>query len=117
MNISPTTIGRSLLSVVLPLLLAGNAAAETMASTSTVRLLVTCGDVQGSANKWWAPFVEITIDGRPANLASLIDQRCRGVPPDTLLRLPVSATTPNAPSNVISIAGMGLAKMLGAITQ
>ena len=120
MNISRPATRRLLLSVVFAVFWAGNATAQRPAqvgSTSAVRLLVTCGELYRNPNRWWAPFVEISINGRSANLAALADQQCRGVPPDKLLRLPVTSSTAEVPSDPISRTGMRLAEVLGEILR
>jgi hypothetical protein len=118
MNISRPVTRMLLLSIALAIFLAGNATAQKpvqVGSTSTVRLLVTCGDLQREANRWWGSFVQVSINGRSADLGSLAGQQCRGVPPDTLLRLPITLNTPGVPSDPISRTGMRLAEALNEI--
>ena len=120
MNIS-TTIRRLLLSVGLPLFLAGNATAQMLPQGSkgptSVRLLVTCGDLQRDANRWWGSFLQVSINGRSTNLASVADRHCRGVPPDTLLRLPASSGTADVSADPISRTGMRFADLLTEILR
>jgi hypothetical protein len=118
MNISATLIPRLMLSIGLSVLLAGNATAQVLpqsGSKSIIRLLVTCGDLE--RNKWWGSFVQVSINSRSANLASVAGQQCRGVPPDTLLRLPVTSNTAEVPSDPVSRTGMRIAEVLNEIIR
>ena len=120
MNIPRPLTWRLLLSIGLAIFLAGNATAQSpsqVGSTSTVPLLMTCGDFQRNANRWWAPFVEISVNGRPVKLASLADQQCRGVPPDKLLRLPATSNAAEVPTDPISRTGVRLAEVLSEILR
>lgn len=118
MNIS-ATIRRLPLSIGLTLFLAGNATAQALPQggpKSTI-LLVTCGDLQRDANRWWGPLVQLSINGSAVNLASLADRQCRGLPPDTLLRVPANSSVADVPPDPISRTSMRLTELLSELSR